>query len=277
MKGLTWADRLGTIVMIALACATLAMLAAPAFIVLAISVDTRAYVSFPPSGLTLHWYRDILNQRQIVDGFVTSLEVAAATTLGCIALGLPAALAAVRGKFPGRRALATLIMAPQTMPGIVVGIAILFAGASVRLPASTPMLVVALVTVLLAVQTRIVIARLLRTNPDLERASSNLGASNWQGFIRITLPQLLAAIAGGAAFTFIEAFDNVSVSMFTHSYRARPLPIELLSLVETDNSPLVAAISGVEIALACVVVAVIAATVGLSALAGNRERRVKRE
>jgi putative spermidine/putrescine transport system permease protein len=179
-------------------------------------------------------------------------------------------MASVRGRFPGRRAVSTLIMAPQTMPGIVVGIAILFAGASVGLLASTPMLIAALVTVLVAVLTRMTIARLSRLDPNLERASANLGAGRWQGFVRITLPQLVPAIAGGAAFTFIEAFDNVSVAMFTHSYRARPLPIELLSLVETDNSPLVAAISGVEIALACAIVGVIAWTAGLRTLSGDR-------
>jgi putative spermidine/putrescine transport system permease protein len=272
VRGFTWGDRVGTVLMIVLASTILLTLAAPAFIVLAISVDTRAYVSFPPAGFTLHWYADIIDQRQIVGAFFTSLEVAAVVTFVCVALGLPAALGSVRGRFPLRRAVATLIMAPQTMPGIVVGVAILFAGASMGLRASTPMLIAALATVLLAVPTRIAIARLSRLDPSLERASENLGASRWQGFLRITLPQLVPALAAGAAFAFIEAFDNVSVAMFTHSYRARPLPIELLSLVETDNSPLVAAISGVEIALACCVVAIIAVTAGLRTLSGERHR-----
>ena len=264
-------DRIAIVLMVGVAVATLLMLAAPAFVVLAISVDTRPYVSFPPAGFTLHWYADIAGQREIMNAFLTSLGIAAAVTVGCVALGLPAAIAATRGQFPGRQAVATLIMTPQTMPGIVIGVAILFAGASVGLLASSPMLIAALITVLLAVLTRMVIAQLVRLDPSLERASENLGATPWQGFRRITLPQLLPALAGGAGLTFIEAFDNVSVAMFTHSYRARPLPIELLSLVETDNSPLVAAISGVEIALACLVVGVIAATVGLSRLSGTSQ------
>jgi putative spermidine/putrescine transport system permease protein len=162
------------------------------------------------------------------------------------------------------------VMAPHTVPGIVLGVAILFAGASAGFQASTTLLVISLACYLLAVVTRLTMAQLAGLDPALERASFNLGASRLRTFTRITLPQLLPAIFAGVAFTFIEAFDNVSVSMFTHSYRERPLPVELLSIVETDNSPLVAAISGVEILLACVILVVGALVLGLERFSGSQ-------
>ena len=45
---------------------------------------------------------------------------------------------------------------------------------------------------------------------------------------------------------FIEGVDNLSVTIFTHGYRDRPLPIELLAIVQNTNSPLVAAVSSEE-------------------------------
>ena len=59
-----------------------------------------------------------------------------------------------------------------------------------------------------------------------------------------------------AAVVFIEAFDNVTVALFTASPRARPLSVELYYLVQYDSSPLVAAVSACEILLAFVAVAV---------------------
>jgi putative spermidine/putrescine transport system permease protein len=64
-------------------------------------------------------------------------------------------------------------------------------------------------------------------------------------------------------FTFIEGFDNVSVAIFTHGFRDRPLPVELLALVQTTNTPLVAAISGVQILLAVLALIAVAASIGL--------------
>lgn len=269
MRRLGWSDRIALVALVAMAAFSLVVLVSPALIVFAISFDTREYVSFPPQGFTLRWYAMILDKRQILSAFLVSFKVAALTTMLCLLLGLPAAIAAVRGRFPGRAFVGVFVLAPHTIPGIVLGVAILIAGATAGLPASTPMLIAGLACFYLALATRLVMAQLAGLDPALEQASLNLGASRFQTFIRVTLPQLMPAVFAGAAFTFIESFDNVSVAMFTHDYRARPLPVELLGLVETDNTPLVAAISGVEILLACLILVSGAAALGLERFSGS--------
>ena len=66
-----------------------------------------------------------------------------------------------------------------------------------------------------------------------------------------------------AVFTFVEGFDNLSVAIFTHGFRDRPLPVELLAMVQTTNSPLVAAVSGVQIVLAIIALILVALSIGL--------------
>jgi putative spermidine/putrescine transport system permease protein len=97
----------------------------------------------------------------------------------------------------------------------------------------------------MAVMVRTLMSRLQRLDPVLEQASANLGATRWQTFRAVTFPLLLPAILAGAVFTFIEGFDNLSVTIFTHGYRDRPLLVELLALVQNTNSPLVAAVSSI--------------------------------
>ena len=82
----------------------------------------------------------------------------------------------------------------------------------------------------------------------------------------MTLPQLASAIVAATAFTFIEAFDNVTVALFTSDVRGRPLPVELYYLVQYDSTPMIAAISALEIALAFVAMLVIARSIGLDRL-----------
>jgi len=62
-------------------------------------------VVFPPSGYTVRWFRAILDQRNFVDGFVTSLEVGVFAMLAGLALGVPASLCLTRYRFPGREGL----------------------------------------------------------------------------------------------------------------------------------------------------------------------------
>jgi putative spermidine/putrescine transport system permease protein len=256
-------DRLGIGLVITLAAFSLALLVLPSIIVVMISFDTRAFISFPPQGFTLEWYRRLFQQPALVEAMLTSLKVGLYVTIACILLGVPTALACVRGNFRGATAVSIYVLIPHMVPGIVLGVAVLFSGALVGIGPSIWLQTVALSCFVLAVMVRTVMTRLQRLDPLLDEASANLGASRWQTFRTITLPLLLPAILAGAVFTFIEGFDNLSVTIFTHGFRDRPLPIELLAMVQQTSTPLVAALSGVQIFLAILALLILSLTIGL--------------
>jgi putative spermidine/putrescine transport system permease protein len=256
-------DLAGAAVLVALAGLALVVLLAPMLVVVLISFDAREYIGFPPERFSLRWYRALAGHAQILDAARVSLRVALDVTLACLALGVPAAYALVRGTFPGRTAVEAFLLAPQMMPGLVIGVAVLFFGAYFAFRASHPMLVLSLTVFCLPFVVRVVMARLAGLDPALEEASATLGAGRLETFLRVTLPQTLGAVLGAAAVVFIEAFDNVTVALFTASPRARPLAVELYYLVQYDSSPLVAAVSAFEILLAVVVVAIAARTISL--------------
>lgn len=256
-------DVVGAALLGLLATMALAVLVAPMLVVVLISFDAREYISFPPAGLSLRWYQALWRNAQIVDAAVVSLRVALAVTLGCLALGVPAAYALVRGTFGGRSAATAFVVSPQMMPGLVIGVSILFFGAYFAFRASHLMLVASLTVFCLPFVIRIVMARLAGLDPSLEEASAGLGASRLQTFARVTLPQAMSGVLAATAVVFIEAFDNVTVALFTASPRGRPFSVELYYLVQYDSSPLVAAVSAFEIGLAILVVVVASRTVGL--------------
>ena len=259
-------DRLGMAALIAITAFALLLLVAPSLIVIAISFEPRAYISFPPSGFTLRWYQAVLENRQLMDSVLVSLRTALLVMVICLLLGVPAAFASVRGRFPGKAGVNAFLLSPQMMPGMVIGIASLFFGAYVAFRASNAMLVLSLSVFCLPFVIRITMARLAGLDARLDEASANLGAGALETFVRVTLPQLGPALLAAAAFTFIEAFDNVTVSLFTSDVRGRPLPVELYYLVQFDSSPVIAAISSLEILLSFLVMLLIAKTVGLDRL-----------
>lgn len=256
-------DALGIGLILAVAVFSLLLLVAPSIIVLMISFDTRAFVSFPPEGFTLRWYAEVFEQGELVDAMLNSLQVGLTVTLLCILLGVPTALVCARGQFRGTTALSVFVLVPHMVPGIVLGVAVLFAGALVNVSPSIWLQSVAITVFILAVMVRTVQSRLLRLDPALEEAAANLRATPFQSLRTVTFPLLLPAILAGAVFTFVEGFDNLSVAIFTHGFRDRPLPVELLALVQYTSSPLVAAVSGVQIVLAIAALVAVSLSIGL--------------
>lgn len=266
MKGLRHiplGDTIGIGLILAVAILSLILLVAPSIIVLMISFDTRAFVSFPPEGFTLRWYAEVFEQGELVEAMLNSLQVGVTVTLLCIALGVPTALACARGRFRGTTALSVFVLVPHMVPGIVLGVAVLFAGALVGVTPSIWLQSISITVFILAVMVRTVQSRLMRLDPALEEAAANLRATPFQSLRTVTFPLLMPAILAGAVFTFVEGFDNLSVAIFTHGFRDRPLPVELLALVQYTSSPLVAAVSGVQIVLAVAALVAVAMSIGL--------------
>ncbi len=260
---LSASDVLGGAVLYILAGFSLLLLVGPSLIVIGISVTEKQYISFPPVGFTFRWFAEIWDKQQLIDSALVSLRVALWVTVGTLALGMPAAFSLVRGRYRGRTALSAFMVAPQMMPGMVIGIAVLFFGSSFFFYQSDLMLTLALAVFCLPFMVRVVMARLAGVDPTFEEASANLGASRTQTFLRVTLPQIAPSALAAAAFVFIESFDNITVALFTASPRGRPLSVELYTLVQFDSSPIVAAISSLEIIFVLFIVLVIARTIGL--------------
>lgn len=263
MTGAGATDRVAATILVAVALLCAFVLIAPSLIVIAISFDSRAFISFPPQSVSLRWYGALLNHQQLIDAAWFSLRVCVTVTFWSVVMAVPAAYALVRGDFPGKAGLTVFLLSPLMVPGVVLGIAILFFGAAFGFLSSDAMLTVGLTVFCLPLVLRIVMARVAGIDVALEEASANLGASGWQTFRHIVFPQIRPAVLAGGALAFIEAFDNVAVALFTASPRQRPLPVELYYLLQYDSSPLVAAISTLEILLALTIILVVSATIGL--------------
>jgi putative spermidine/putrescine transport system permease protein len=97
-----------------------------------------------------------------------------------------------------------------------------------------------------------VIARLRRGSPNLEEASSDLGADSWQTFRHVTFPQLRTALLAGGLLAFALSFDEVIVTTFT-SGAEQTLPIWIFTnLARPEQLPIINVV-----ALAVIVLSVI--------------------
>ena len=120
MKG----DRRLTAVLRVVTALVLVVVYAPLALVLANSFNSDRTFTWPPGGLTLHWWDAAAHNPGARHALLVSLEVAALATVIALVLGTCAGLALRRTRFFGRNVVSLLIILPIALPGIVTGIAL---------------------------------------------------------------------------------------------------------------------------------------------------------
>ncbi len=221
-----------------MALAVLAFLHVPILLVALYAFTTEeASFKFPPPGLTTEWFGVAARNPDIREALTLSLEVAAVATVIALVMGTLAAGAVWRSRFFGRETFSLVIVLPIALPGIITGIALRSAVNLARLPFSFWTVVVGHATFCVAVAYNNVIARLRRTSPSMLEASMDLGASGWQTFRHVLLPQLSPALVTGAMLAFALSFDEIIVTTFTAGQQ-QTLPIWIFSsLVRPRQRP----------------------------------------
>src|SRR5690625_3220331 len=102
----------------------LVFLMMPLIILIGASLTDSEYLSFPPQGLTLRWYKAIMTDQTYVQSFLMSTLLASCATLVSVLIAIPSTLALSRYRFPGRQTLSALFSAPLVLPYLVLGSAL---------------------------------------------------------------------------------------------------------------------------------------------------------
>src|SRR6478735_164484 len=257
------ADRFGRLLIAGTSWFAMLYLALPLFVVIAISFTTTEYLKFPPQGLTLRWYWQVISDPTFVEAFAVSGQLAAAATATALVLGVPAALVFARKQFPGSRALSALFLSPLVLPTLVLGVAILQYASALGFARSFWALFVGHVVLVTPYVIRTSLASLSGMDPTLEEAAQDLGATRFQTFFLITLPQIKPGVIAGALFAFINSWINVEISIFNSTAQFVTIPVKLFNYIQFNIDPTLAAVSAVTIYIAILVVVAIDLAVGI--------------
>ena len=247
----------------ALSVAVYVFLLAPLLVVVLASFNSADFLSFPPRGFSLRWYRALWESEVWGDSFRLSLLLTAVVTPLALIIGTLAAYALVRYSFPGKGAMATLVMAPLVMPQIVLGIALLNYMSGLGLVGSLTGLIVGHLVVTLPFTVRLVSISVHNLDPALERAAQNLGATPLQTFWRVTLPLLRPGIVAGAIFAAIISFGELAVTLLIAGARTTTLPLRIFNYTEYNFDPTINAVSTIFVVLALVLIIVLDRLIGL--------------
>ncbi|MEY8169972.1 ABC transporter permease [Burkholderia multivorans] len=240
-----------------------AFIVAPLAAVMLVAFTDKGYISMPFDGASLRWFRAIADNGDIVSAFWLSVRLAlVAATLG-VALAVPAALAIARYRFPGRGALTSFFLSPMMIPAVVLGIAFLRFLSLLHLSGSFWALVAAHVVIVLPYALRLALSSAIGLDRDAERAALSCGASRFTAFRRVVLPMIHTGVAGGWVLSFIQSFDELTMTIFVATPGTTTLPVAMYNQIAQTIDPLVTSVSAVLIVGTVLLMLVLDRLVGL--------------
>jgi spermidine/putrescine transport system permease protein len=226
--------------------------------------DSRIIGGF--DGFTLRWYRDLSDDQRVIDALMVSLKVALASTVISVVLGTMAALSIERFRWRGRRSFDAVLYLPIIIPDVTMAVMLLvfFSEAAdllsrlpfIDLSSGLDTLVLAHVAFNISFVSVVVRARLANLDPSIEEAAADLYANRWQAFRRVTLPQIMPGVVGGALIAITLSLDDVVISSFVHAVGSTPLPVYVFGLVRRGVTPLINAVSVLMLAISLTLVLV---------------------
>ena len=244
-------------------------LLSPLLVIAAASFSPTPVFDLPVGGASLRWYARI----SALDGFwpalSLSLQLALLSTALSLALGTLAAIALARGRLKGSQAIATALVSPLMMPGLVLGIALLQYFRAIGFNATWSALLVAHVVVTLPYVARTMIAGMARFDFTLMEAARTLGCTFAQAIRRVMIPALAPSFLIAGLFSFLASFDNYPVSIFLTDVRAKTLPIKMLQYIDEAPDPTLAALSTLILIATIVLLLASDRLVGLHRMAGT--------
>jgi spermidine/putrescine transport system permease protein len=214
----------------------------PIVVLIAYSFNRDGVGGFPPRHLTFDWYRQLFADAPIWNAVLNSLIVAAASVALALTLGLLAALALDRAEFPGKALFRRLVLLPLILPGIITGLSLLMFAVFAGMQLSLITVFLGHGTALISVATTELFAGLQKMDRKQEEASLDLGATPWQTFWRVTLPNLKLSLIAAGLLIFTLSMDEIAVTFFLIG-RDNTLPLEIWGRLRRGITPEINAVS----------------------------------
>jgi len=243
--------------------ATFLLLYAPIFTLIIFSFnDSRRNIVW--RGFTFKYYEKAWNNDGLFEAFTNSLTIAVLTTIIATILGAMVALLLWRYRFPGKPAYEGFMALPIVIPEICMGVAMLAFFSRIGWPSGMPWplnlsaITIAHIAFTFPFVAIVVRARMAGFNRELEEASKDLGASEWQTFMNVIVPFMRPGLIAGALLAFTLSLDDFVITFFTAGPETVTFPVKVYSMVRFSVTPEVNAAS-----TALIVITVLATIVAM--------------
>ena len=238
----------------------------PVLVLVLFSFTSRDIPMPPFEGPSLQWYVRIFSNERMVDALINSVVLAGGSSLAATVLGFLGAYGIARHPTRWEGLMRYIIMAPITVSYLIVGMGLLVTFHVMSIPKSLWAVGAGHVVINLPLCFSIILAGLGEHQRNLERAAHDLGASELQALVRVTVPITLPSILAAYCLSFTLSWDEFIIAFLLTRFEVT-LPVLLFELLRGGSSPELNAAGSVVFCISMSVVLVaVALTLGRRSL-----------
>jgi spermidine/putrescine transport system permease protein len=207
--------KLGDILLKVVAGLVLLYIFVPIFVIVLFSFNKPAgKFNYTWQGFTLENWANPFKYPALANALKMSIEVAAVSTAIALVLGTLLAIALVRQRFRGNKAVETFLVLPLTAPEVVMGASLLTLFLDLGWATGFGTILIAHVAFEISFIAMTVRARVRGFDWTLEDASMDLGANPTRTFFKVTLPLIVPGIVAAGMLSFALSLDDFIITYF---------------------------------------------------------------
>jgi len=196
------------------ALAYLLFLYAPIILLPLFAFNDATIIAFPLQGFTTKWFEAMAGNVTLYRAVQNSLLIAVAAAVLSTTLGIFAARAATRYRFPAKAGIMGLIMLPLVLPEIIVAVSLLIVLLGMGISLSIWTVILGHVLICTPYTIAILNSAFQSLDRSLEEAAFDLGESRWSTFRLITLPLVAPGIISSLLISFTISLDEFIIAFF---------------------------------------------------------------
>lgn len=195
------------------------------------------------NGFTLVWYKELFENASIMNALRTTLVLALLASVIATVLGTLACITISKMKKSSRTIILSITNIPMLNAEIVTALAfmLLFVGLGISLSFST--VLIAHVTFCIPYVVLNVLPKVSQMDNNMYEAALDLGATPFQAFYKVTLPEIMPGILSGFLMSFTMSIDDFIITHFTRGSGIDTLSTKIYTEVRKGIKPEMYALS----------------------------------
>jgi len=192
----------------------LLFLYAPIILLPMFAFNDATVIAFPLSGFSTRWFSAMLEEPTLRIAVKNSLFIAVTSSVLATTLGIFAARASTRYRFPMKTGLMGLIMLPLVLPEIIVAVSLLVVLLGLGINLSLWTVILGHVLICTPFCIAILSSAFQSLDQSLEEAAYDLGESAASTFRLIILPLVMPGIISSLLISFTISLDEFIIAFF---------------------------------------------------------------
>ncbi len=197
----------------------------------------RGLLPVPPfNGPSLEWYVRLFNNSRLLESLGNSLIVASVSAALSTLLGLLAAYGLARGNLGYGGSIRFFLMAPLMVSYLIIAMGLLITFSLTGVSKSLLTVGIGHVVINLPLCFAIIYSQLGEHQRNIERAAHDLGASELQSLVLVTMPMLRPAIVASFLLSATLSWDEFIIAFLLSRFDVT-LPVIIFEMLRAGLNP----------------------------------------